>query len=49
VERVTHRDNVESMKFKGKNLEKLALANAIRAHIEHRIIRYKNKTIVFDA
>jgi len=49
VERVTHRDNVESMKRKGKNLEKLALANAIRAHIEHRIIRYKNKTIVFDA
>ena len=49
VERVTHRDNVESMMRKGKNLEKVALANAIRAHIEHRIIRYQNKTIVFDA
>jgi formyltetrahydrofolate deformylase len=47
VERVSHRDNVEVLKRKGRNLEKLALANAIQAHIEHRIIRYQNKTIVF--
>ncbi len=47
VERVSHRDKPEDLKRKGRNLEKLALANAIRAHIERRIIRYKNKTIVF--
>ncbi len=47
VERVSHRDNEESMKKKGKNLEKLALANAIGLYSEHRIIRYQNKTVVF--
>jgi formyltetrahydrofolate deformylase len=49
VARVTHRDNVEDLKRKGKNLEKLALVNAIQAHIEHRVIRYRNKTVVFDS
>jgi formyltetrahydrofolate deformylase len=48
VEKVTHRDNVESLKRKGRNLEKTALANAIMAHIEHRVIRFENKTIVFS-
>ncbi|MBD3390573.1 MAG: formyltetrahydrofolate deformylase [Chitinivibrionales bacterium] len=47
VERVSHRDNVDMLKRKGRNLEKLALANAIQAYVEHRIIRYENKTIVF--
>lgn len=47
VERVSHRDNIDALKRKGRNLEKLALANAVRAHIEHRIIRFQNKTIVF--
>lgn len=47
VERVSHRDKPDDLKRKGRNLEKLALANAIQAHIERRIIRYKNKTIVF--
>ncbi|MFP4163096.1 MAG: formyltetrahydrofolate deformylase [Chitinispirillaceae bacterium] len=48
VERVSHRDNEKSMKKKGKNLEKLALANAIGLYSEHRIIRFQNKTIVFS-
>lgn len=47
VERVSHRDNVEDLIRKGKNLEKIAFANAIQAHVEHRIIRYQNKTVVF--
>jgi formyltetrahydrofolate deformylase len=47
VERVSHRDNIDEMKRKGKNLEKMALANAILAHIGHRVIRFQNKTIVF--
>ncbi|MFW5775055.1 MAG: formyltetrahydrofolate deformylase [Chitinivibrionales bacterium] len=47
VENVSHRDTVQDLKRKGKHLEKIALANAIRAHIEHRVIRFRNKTIVF--
>lgn len=48
VERVSHKDRTDDLKRKGKNLEKIALANAIRVYIEHRIIRYQNKTIVFE-
>lgn len=46
VGRVTHKDKVESLKAKGRDLEKLALANAIRMYLEHRVIRYENKTII---
>jgi len=48
VEGVYHKDAVEDLKRKGRNLEKLALANAIRAHVEHRIIRDAQRTIVFE-
>ncbi|MDX9972696.1 MAG: formyltetrahydrofolate deformylase [FCB group bacterium] len=48
VTHVSHRDNPDDLKRKGKNLEKIALVNAIQAHIEHRVIRYKNKTVVFE-
>ncbi len=48
VERVTHKDSVDLLKRKGRNLEKIALANAVQAYIEHRIIRFGHKTIVFD-
>jgi formyltetrahydrofolate deformylase len=48
VSRVTHSDTVDGLKKKGRNLEQLALASAIHAHIEHRVIRYRNKTVVFD-
>jgi len=47
VERVTHRDDVDSLRRKGKNLERQALYTAILAHTEHRILRCRNKTIVF--
>lgn len=47
VDRVSHRDNVEILMRKGKKLEQIALANALRAHTEFRILRYSNKTIVF--
>ncbi len=43
---VTHKDTVENLRAKGRDLEKAALANAIRMYVEHRVIRYKNKTIV---
>jgi formyltetrahydrofolate deformylase len=48
VERVTHRDSVDDLKRRGRNLEKLALAKALQAHVEHRVIRHQNKTIVFE-
>lgn len=43
---VGHKENVDALKGIGRDLEKLALANAVRAYIEHRVIRYKNKTVV---
>jgi formyltetrahydrofolate deformylase len=47
VERVSHRDDVDSLRRKGKNLERQALYTAILAYVERRILRCHNKTIVF--
>lgn len=47
VDRVSHRDNVDTLMRKGKKLEQIALANALRAHTEFRVLRYSNKTVVF--
>jgi len=48
VERVSHKDRVADLKVKGRNLEKLSLAKAIHLHIDHRVTRYKNKTVIFS-
>jgi formyltetrahydrofolate deformylase len=48
VARVSHRDAVEDMVRKGRDLERLVLANAIRCLLEDRIIAYGNKTVVFE-
>ncbi len=48
VDAVTHKDNVESLKRKGRVLEQQALGKAIGAHLDHRVIRIENKTVVFD-
>lgn len=47
VKEVSHYDNIEDLVRKGKNLEKLVLSDAIHAKIQHRILAYKNRTIVF--
>jgi formyltetrahydrofolate deformylase len=47
VVRVTHRDTVEDMVGKGRDLEKVVLSRAVRWHLENRILVYQNKTIVF--
>lgn len=47
VEQVSHKDDVASLARKGKNLEKQALVRAIASYIDYRIIKYKNKTIIF--
>jgi formyltetrahydrofolate deformylase len=44
---VTHRDSVPDMVRKGRDLETVVLARAVRAHVEHRTLVYGNKTIVF--
>jgi len=48
VEQVAHYDSVNDLKRKGKHIEKLTFINAIAAHTEHRVIRFGNKTIVFN-
>lgn len=48
VATVSHRDNVEDLMRKGRELEREALAKAVRWHIEGRILTYKNKTVIFD-
>lgn len=44
---VTHRDSVDDLVRKGRDLETVVLARAVRAHVEHRTLVYGNKTIVF--
>ncbi len=48
VVRVTHRYSVEDLVRKGRDLEKLVLAQALRWHLENRVLVYGNKTVVFD-
>lgn len=48
VVRVTHQDAVPDMIQKGKNLERLVLSRAVKLHLEHKILVFGNKTIVFD-
>jgi formyltetrahydrofolate deformylase len=48
VARVTHRHSVEDLVRKGRDLEKLVLAQALRWHLENRVLVYGNKTVVFD-
>jgi formyltetrahydrofolate deformylase len=47
VEPVSHRDDLEALVRKGRNLEKSALASAVHSYIDYRIIKHGNKTIVF--
>jgi formyltetrahydrofolate deformylase len=48
VVRMTHRDSVDDLIRKGRDLEKLVLAQAVRAHTEHRVLPYANRTVVFS-
>jgi len=46
--RVSHRDTLDSLIRKGRDLEKVVLSRAVRWHLQHRILLYGNKTAVFD-
>jgi formyltetrahydrofolate deformylase len=48
VARVSHRDSVEDLIRKGRDLEKIVLARAVDLHLRNRIVVYGNKTVVFD-
>jgi len=48
VTRVSHRDNVSELIRKGRDLEMVVLARAVRYHLTHRVVVYKNKTVVFS-
>ncbi|HLP25771.1 MAG TPA: formyltetrahydrofolate deformylase [Acidobacteriota bacterium] len=48
VVRVTHRHSVEELIRKGRDLEKLVLAQALRWHLENRVLVFGRKTVVFD-
>jgi formyltetrahydrofolate deformylase len=48
VVRVSHRDTVDDMLRKGRDLERVALARAVRWHLENRVLVYQNKTVVFS-
>lgn len=48
VVRVSHRDNVNDLIRKGKDLERIVLARAVRSHLQNRVLVYGNKTVVFE-
>ena len=48
VARVTHRHSVEDLIRKGRDLEKVVLAQAVQWHLGNRVLVYGNKTVVFD-
>jgi len=47
VVRISHRDTVDDLIRKGRDLERMVLARAVRWHLEHRILLYGHKTVVF--
>ncbi len=47
VVRVSHRDQVEDLIRKGKDLERVVLARAVRLHLQNRVLVYGNRTVVF--
>lgn len=47
VVRCSHRDSVQDLVRKGRDLEKVVLARAVRWHLDDRILVYDNKTVVF--
>ena len=48
VVRITHRDSIEDLVNKGKDLEKIVLSRAVQKHIERKVLAYKNKTVIFS-
>jgi len=48
VMRISHRDQIEDLIEKGRDLERVVLSRAVRWHLQNRILRYGYKTVIFD-
>lgn len=48
VVRITHKDSIEELVNKGKDLEKIVLSRAVQKHIDRKVLAYKNKTVIFS-
>lgn len=48
VTRISHRDDVDDLIQKGRDLERMVLSRAVRWHLDNRILSYNNKTVIFD-
>jgi formyltetrahydrofolate deformylase len=48
VVRIHHRDSIDDLVQKGRDIEKIVLSRAVRWHVENRILLYGNKTVVFQ-
>lgn len=48
IVRISHKDTIENLIAKGRDLEKIVLSRAVGKHIERKILTYKNKTVVFN-
>lgn len=48
VTRISHRDSLDDLLQKGRDLEKVVLSRGVRWHVENRVLLYGNKTVVFD-
>ena len=48
VVRVSHRDGVEDLQRRGRDLEVTVLGRAVHAHVEHRVLVHGTRTIVFE-
>ena len=45
---ISHKDRVEDLVRKGRDIEKAVLSRAIWYHVNRRILSYGNRTIIFD-
>ncbi|MDE7147258.1 MAG: formyltetrahydrofolate deformylase, partial [Duncaniella sp.] len=48
IVRITHKDTVEDLVKKGRDLEKIVLSRAVEKQIQRKILTYDNKTVVFS-
>ena len=48
VVRVSHKDSIQSLMRKGRDLEKIVLSRAIWHHLQHNVLVFKNRTVIFD-
>lgn len=48
IARITHKDTIDDLIKKGRDLEKIVLSRAVEKHIQRKVLSYNNKTVVFS-